>query len=86
MQYINDMTFHAACLFSGYVGSKFPAVTSTIIKSKMAQKLKDARCAVRPSASAVKSLKSSLDAPPIINADATEGADPPLPMLQLDAL
>ena len=82
MQYINDMTFHAACLFSGYVGSKFPAVTSTIIKSKMAQKLKDARCAVRPSASAAKSLTSSLDAPPIVNA--TESADPPLPMLQLD--
>ena len=79
MQYINDMTFHAACLFSGYVGSKFPAVTSTIIKSKMAQKLKDARCAVRPSASAAKSLTSSLDAPPIVNS--TESANRPLPML-----
>ena len=85
MQYINDMTFHAACLFSGYVGSKFPTITSTIIKSKMAQKLNDARCAVRPSASAAKSLTSSLDAPLSMNANATE-SDPPLPMLQLDEL
>ena len=46
------------------------------------QKLKDASCAVQ--SSPVKSLKSRLDVPSIMNADATESADPPLPMLQLD--
>ena len=87
MQLMYYMTFHAACLFSGYVGSKFPSITTPVIKTKMAQKLKDSRTQVQ--SSAAKSLKSRLDAPPIRNADATESAEPaepPLPMLPLDEL
>lgn len=64
--------------FAEYASSKFPWIATPVVKTKMAQKLKDARVGT----TSCKSLNARLE--DLAGADATQRTDPPLPMLQFD--